>query len=121
MDLIGKFILLTREQKKQLNRKPTLLFKVSCLSDQWSFHWSSPPIYSLLTYANRWGDLKYLTNQLLSSTTAACLLLGNNLPWVYQWPIRQPSSSTTQQSICYCPGPGVDQPGPWPGHQLCQT
>ena len=34
MDLIGKFILLTREQKKQLNRKPTLLFKVSCLSDQ---------------------------------------------------------------------------------------
>ena len=38
-------------------------------------------------------------SRLLSCTTTACLLLVNNLFWVYQWPIRQPSSSsTTQQS-----------------------
>ena len=38
-------------------------------------------------------------SRLLSCTTTACLLLVNNLFWMHQWPIRQPSSSsTTQQS-----------------------
>ena len=39
-------------------------------------------------------------SRLLSCTTTACLLLVNNLLWMHQWPIRQPSnnSSTTQQS-----------------------
>ena len=85
------------------NNKNKYLILISIILFQRCMHTSAEICWS------RHQNLKQFTSydegtqevsRLLSCTTTACLLLVNNLFWVYQWPIWQPSnnSSTTQQS-----------------------